>query len=394
MASLSQFAVTVRTTTAVANGRAGLAYAGIPVSNALTEKSSTVCGLRQNATDRSNIAVQMQQRKANIVLRVTVTPGSPAHPFSQDLPDINLTPGGFFQISGVLQSNGLNLTNGFARVSLVTGSGPYYAYGVINDQSNSDGSFIPPLLESSLLGHLGQTLPVIVETGVFNSELVATNLSASVTNTYHFSLVSSALTTADHTANFDLMLHPREQAILPDFVQYLRSQGVAGIPAAGGTIAGALYVSGDTSSLFLGARTSTPGGGGRYGLFYVAVPNGLTSTTDAWIYGLQQNAENRSNLGLVDTGETDGNADTFTYELYNGDTGLKAATIDGGALNAKAWTQVGIILTKATFAIGQGYVHVIRATGANPFITYGVENDGGQPGERTGDGAYIAGNKP
>ena len=309
---LSEFAVTVRTTTAVANGRAGLAYAGIPVANALTE-SSYICGLRQNSTDRSNIALQNAGTQGDLVLRVTVYSGDPANPVTQDLPDITLGPGGFSQISGVLQSNGLTLTNGFVRISIVSGTSPYYAYGVINDQFNSDGSFIPPLLESSILNHLGQTIPVIVETGVFNSELVLTNLSASVTNTYHFSYVSNAIQTADHTANFDITLQPRQQALLADFVQYLRNHAVAGIPAAGGTVAGALFVSGDTSSLFMGARTSTPGGGGRYGLFYVAVPNGLTSTSDAWIYGLQQNAENRSNLGLVDTGETDGNPDTVQH---------------------------------------------------------------------------------
>jgi hypothetical protein len=55
-----------------------------------------------------------------------------------------------------------------------------------------------------------------------------------------------------------------------------------------------------------------------------------------------------------------------------------------------AWNQIGVILTHATIAIGQGYLHVIRSAGSNPFITYGVENDGGKPNERTGDGAYIA----
>ena len=47
--------VTVRTVTAVPAGRAGLAYAGIPVSLALTGPSY-ICGLRQNQTDRSNVA--------------------------------------------------------------------------------------------------------------------------------------------------------------------------------------------------------------------------------------------------------------------------------------------------------------------------------------------------
>ena len=42
---------------------------------------------------------------------------------------------------------------------------PFYAYGVINDNFNSDGSFVFPVREDSLVGKRGQTLPVIIETG-------------------------------------------------------------------------------------------------------------------------------------------------------------------------------------------------------------------------------------
>jgi hypothetical protein len=384
--SLSEGTVTVRTATAVANGRAGLAYAGVPVSSTLTD-SSYLCGLRQTATDRSNVAIQNVGTEGDIVLRVTVYSGDPAHPLSQDVLQTTLGPGGLTQISGILQSNGLSLSNGFVRVSKVSGSSPYFAYAVINDQSNSDGSFVPPLLESSILNHPGQTLPVIIETNSFSSELVATNLSASLTKTYHFSFVSSAIASADNTARFDITLKPMEQVILPNFVQYLRDHGIVGIGPPGNSTTGALFVTGDTTSLFLGARTSTPGGGGRFGLFYVAVPYGLASTTDAWIYGLQQNGQNRSNLGLVNTGETNGSPDTFNIELYNGETGVKVTTLGGITLNYRRWTQIGTIL--AGKGISQGYAHVIRSSGSNPFIAYGVINDGSQPGDRTGDGAYI-----
>ncbi len=48
VSSLSDVAVTVRTTTAVANGQAGLAYGGTPAWKALTG-TAYVCGLRENA---------------------------------------------------------------------------------------------------------------------------------------------------------------------------------------------------------------------------------------------------------------------------------------------------------------------------------------------------------
>ena len=41
------------------------------------------------------------------------------------------------------------------RIERVSGKAPYYAYAVINDQANSDGSFIPPVTEEQLAGRVG-----------------------------------------------------------------------------------------------------------------------------------------------------------------------------------------------------------------------------------------------
>jgi hypothetical protein len=145
---------------------------------------------------------------------------------------------------------------------------------------------------------------------------------------------------------------------------------------------------GDASGIFVGARTSTPGGGGRYGLFYSAVPYGTASSDSAWLYGLQQNAENRTNLALINTGEEGSGSDVFNIDLYNGDTGQKVTTLTT-TVNARAWTQFGTVLINAS-GVTQGYARVTRVSGTNPFIAYAVVNDGGQPSERSGDGAFVA----
>ena len=51
----------------------------------------------------------------------------------------------------------------------------------------------------------------------------------------------------------------------------------------------------------------------------------------------------------------------------------------------------GTILLAALLAPGttQGYVQIRKVSGSDPFLAYGVVNDGGAPGQRTGDGAYI-----
>ena len=64
---------------------------------------------------------------------------------------MELEPGGFHQYSGLLGRLG-SPAQGYVQVEKVSGDAPFYAYGVINDNFNSDGSFVFPLTASSLVG--------------------------------------------------------------------------------------------------------------------------------------------------------------------------------------------------------------------------------------------------
>jgi len=394
--SRSDAAVTVRTTTAVLGGQAGLAYAGVPTELAL-RTPSYIWGLRQNEFDRSNVAVQNagSTSAGDITLRLTVFSGDA--PFSKVLPDIRLAPGQFEQISGILSSNGLALSNGYLRIERTGGTAPYFAYGVINDQVSSDGSFIPPLPEKSTQtsGWIGPVLPVVVENGDFTTEVIFTSWSAT-SQTLKCRCAADAIRTPDRTVRFKIRLEPSEQRIIPNFLQWLRDSQIPGIGPPGENFAGALFCSSDvfeTVRVTLAARTSTRRQNGTYGVFYPAVDPATASTKEAWIYGLQQNDFNRSNLGLVTIG-TDGvaptAANTFRIELFDGTTGNKVSVIDDIIVNDDHWTQFNTILKKYAPGTSQGYARVIRMSGSNPFIVYGVINDGGEPGQRSGDGAFIA----
>ncbi len=389
LSSASDAAVTVRTRTPVPDGRAGLAHVGLSAENLLTGPA-WLAGLRQNAMDRSNVAVQNagEASQGNITLRVTVFSGDPAVPASLVLPEVTLAPGGFHQYSGLLATAGFE--NGYVKVERVSGTAAYYAYGVINDQVNSDGSFVFPVPESSLVGTTGQTLPVIVETGVFNSELTVTNFSEAAKRA-NFSFVADGVQRADDTAHFSTMLEAGEQRIIPNIVNEWRQQGVEGIGPTRGVFVGAVFATmaeGDMSGIVIAARTGSPGGGGQYSLFYNAVPYGAAFAHSAWIYGLQQNEENRSNLALVNTGEVDGSNSVFSLDLYDGETGILVNTITDTA-PARGWRQINGILDNYAPGTTQGYVQIRKISGNNPFLAYGVINDGAAPGQRSGDGAYA-----
>ncbi len=312
---------------------------------------------------------------------------------------MELGPGEFHQFSQVLKT----LANGYVRVERVDRRAPFYAYGVINDQANSDGSFVFPVAAGSLEGSLRHTLPVIVEINEFSSELTAANFSEEE-KTLHFDFVAEGLTTADRTARFRLRLEPGRQRIIPDVIDTeMRRKGIEGVPAGRGGLAGALFArveSGDMNGIVIGARTSSSDGrGGQYGVFYNAVPDGAAFTGSVWIDALQQNQENRSNLALVNTGEVDDSPSLFEIDIYDGAAGMLVETVtmdnvgpaDAGGLRlaARRWHQFNGILSKYARGTTQGYVRVRRISGNNPFLAYGVVNDGGAPGQRSGDGAYV-----
>ena len=387
----SEVEALVRTTTMVPEGRAGLAYLGVAEEEGFDEPVY-LCGLRQNSQDRSNVAFQNMggPEEGAITLKTTVYSGEAGGADPRVLDEEELRPGEFHQYNRILNMAGFD--NGYVKVERVEGEAPFYAYGVINDQANSDGSFVFPVTASSLEGAAGQTLPVIVETSAFRSELTVTNFSEEP-RTLDFQFVADQIKGDDKTASFSMKLEAGEQQIIPEVVEELRRQGVAGLGATRGFYAGPLFVTaqgGDMRGIVIGARTSASDGrGGKYGVFYNAVPEGEAFVKEAWVDGLQQNQENRSNLALVNTGEVDGSASVFHLEIYDGETGLLQETVVTKPIPARGWHQINGILGRSSPETRQGYIRIEKVSGENPFLAYGVVNDGGAPGERSGDGAYL-----
>jgi hypothetical protein len=108
-----------------------------------------------------------------------------------------------------------------------------------------------------------------------------------------------------------------------------------------------------------------------------------------WLYGLQQNLENRTNLGITNTALSDEFADEFLVEIFDGVTGALAGKLENFAVEARRMKQLDSILRQYAPGVQQGYAHITKTKGNNPYLAFAIINDGGNPGERTGDGSYV-----
>jgi hypothetical protein len=165
-----------------------------------------------------------------------------------------------------------------------------------------------------------------------------------------------------------------------------------GFEPDGAGYVGALFVSssdGDLSGIVVRARTSSPHGDGRGGLFSPATPFGSTSTDPTWLYGLRQDGTNRTILALVNTGETDGGDDVFAVDVYDGATGRLVQPEEGLTVGARRRRQENNVLSRWAPGVTSGYARIRRTDGSNPFVPQAVINDGGVPQQRSDGGAFL-----
>jgi hypothetical protein len=284
--------------------------------------------------------------------------------------------------------DGTGIANGWVTVEQTSATGAMRAYGVLNDNVTNDGSFLlPPSTGTSNV----LTVPVLVETPDFASELVLSNkglTSVTLTLTY----VESLATTGPSGGTATVTLRPAEQLVVPTAIDYLRRNGVPIGRQGDASYAGALRVAvsgGNISDVFAGARTATAiPGGGEFGLFTPCVYGGQEATDQAYLYGLQSNGANRTNVAVVHAGAPTDVPISLELQVFDGGkSGVAVGAPIVVTLSAGRWSQVSGILKSA--GVSNGWVRVKRTAGAAPWIAYGVVNDGGAPGQRTGDGAYV-----
>ncbi len=80
---------------------------------------------------------------------------------------------------------------------------------------------------------------------------------------------------------------------------------------------------------------------------------------------------------------------SVAYDVHDGATGAKVFSSAPVDLPPLGWSQIDRVLLGA--GVTEAFVRVRRTSSAGVFGAYGVLNDGAAPGERTGDGSYVAG---
>ncbi|HEX7615192.1 MAG TPA: PQQ-dependent sugar dehydrogenase [Thermoanaerobaculia bacterium] len=383
----------VRTLAVLPSGRAGLSYPALSPNETL-ETPAALYGLREDTAFRSNVGLLNAGDPVTgtpVTLRVMAFSGAAGDGRSATLPDVTLAPGQWTQLNRALASVGY--TNGWVTVERVAGTDPFYAYGVVNDNVTSDGSFLPPWAVNPPRT-ARQTLSVAVETSAFSTEVVLTNrenVPLTLLLAYQESLGASP--GGLFFASTSVTLQPGEQRFIPHVVS-----AIVGPPGgdAGGSVA-IQTPSGAAASYVAGGRTTTPApGGGSFGTFAFAVPFERGAATEAWVYGLKQDGLSRSNLGLTEVpqffgaGPSDGQDPLILFvDVFDADAGTMAGTLGPFNLGYRnlAWKQVNSILN--SFGVRNGFLRVHRTSGFANFLVYGVVNDGAVPGQGTGDGSTL-----
>ena len=120
---------------------------------------------------------------------------------------------------------------------------------------------------------------------------------------------------------------------------------------------------------------------GSYGLFYPGLTAAQCATGTAFVYGLVENAAQRSNLAVVNRGDA---ADTIALRLtyYGADGSALGPPVDR-TLGPGEWFQFGRPL--AALGASAGYAKIEKLSGGSRFAAYAVLND-----NVTSDGSYVA----
>lgn len=367
------------------DGRAGLAYSALAPWEA-SRSALTVHGLRSNDTDRANLAVFSMSAEP-VTVRVTAYSGARDGASQVIAEELTLPAFGWRQFDRVLEKVGM--TTGWVTVERISQTGSFSIYGVVNDNDTNDGSYLLPV--GTVLPAQYFTIPVVLESDTYRSELVLANRGATEA-TFDLTYTESAAPAGGTGGTVSVVLAPGEQRIIPEAIDFFRQSGAKIGSQGSATFVGLVHAAVKGVPLdraYAGARSAARSpAAGQFGLFTAPLLPGDEAAIEAFIYGLRADEKSRSNVAVLNTGTGQASAITLEVSAYDGDT--------GGTKTGDSWTvtlQPGQWDQRSNFlgnrGIKNGWVQIRRTAGTGLWAAYGVINDGGAPRQKTDDGAFV-----
>ncbi len=383
-------------------GRFGLAFPAIPLRTA-ANREAVVYGLQQTsetgqAGTRSNLACVNAGGGSAIELEVTYHDGETGKDHAQK-DSFSLATFEFQQKSTPLRSRAIK--RGWATIKRTSGDSQFFCYGVLNDNLNSDGSFVPMLNVDAAEPASSAVVPVVVGTDTFKSELTLANRTKKKISG-EMAVIPSTTGEPEY-GSFEI--EAGRQDVYPDIVASLRQ---AGFTLPSGTVA-SIYITfenagstggddpraGDddppapvsTSDAYVNIRTYATRAGGLFGQAYGQVPLGRAADTEAYVFGLQQTGTRgveggtRANLAIIHA--LSGLEEDMVLEVtYFGPSGQELGKEADTTLKPGQWKQFNSPLQR--FDVPGGYARIRRLSGSDQFIAYGVLND-----QANDDGSFV-----
>ena len=357
--------------------------------------------IKEDDSDRTNLVLSHTggPDAGEAIFRVGVTSTDPSAPGTVSLPDVRLKPGETRQLGRILSASGLAASSGYASVSLSDAAAPFAVHAIMNDNVTSDGSFVPGMTTRSVGYPLRtQTLviPAVVEANDYATELFLVNAGHGSRSLRLEIPLLPGEGGVRPSIVLEIDLAGQSTRHVPDLFNELREQGLA--PAKGSPVLRHVVITADEGdalqNIVAGARVWNPApGGGRYGVYLPAVDIDTLPKVSALLAGLRQDESARSNLAITNVSDSSASEGIFRVDLYNGESGQKAAAIEDLHVPAGGFLQLNSVLASLAPGTKQGWARVTRIGGSGPFVTYAVVNDGARPGEGTGDGSVIMGQK-
>jgi len=358
--------VTSRTYNQTIEGTFGQSLDGVTATGGLESGESVVLmQLREDDTARTNIGIHNQWRQfARVEVSLYDANGSLISGHTRVIPPLQTV-----QLNRPFFTFGQrgDVESGYAVITVRSGQ-DIYVYGSVIDNATGDPTAIPMKGGN---GAYRQWIAAAAHGGgahgsVWRTDLCLLNRSGQTT-----SATVSLYGDTGGTASIVIDLVDGEQMILSDVVALL---GMAG--------SGAVEITADRP-IMASSRTYNAGADGTFGLFLDGVPVADTAAAGRtiWLPQLQQNTAFRSNIGLLNTGDTEARVRIALFDASGDELASRSRTLEPGA-----WTQLQEPFSRLAGRgdLGAGYATVAVKSGSG-MIAYASVID-----NATNDGTTIA----